>query len=197
MKLSVIMPVRNGEPWILKAIKSIPERPDIEIIVVDDDSEDGTLELVETYKKYTNQNILILHNDERLRMCGSINKALDVAQGEFVVQLDCDDYLNTENFNELLNLNRTEDLQFFCNRINNGDVWNPEKKKGICDHICLYKRSFVGDLRHEYAKFGSGWNFHQSLLKKPHTESYFNKICYYYNFPREGSNYDLGVKGLL
>lgn len=198
MLLSVITPVWNGESWILKALQSVPKRNDIEIIVVDDCSDDGTYEVVSLYKQYANQNIILLHNDLRLRPGGSINRGLDVAQGKFVVQLDSDDYLNTKNFNSMLELNRPEDLIFFPMQINDGSVWNPsDGLQTLCDHCCLYKRSLVGDTRHEKGNWATGFNFHHQILDKPHTEYYFNKIVYYYNYPREGSNLDLGKKGLL
>ena len=197
MKLSIIMPVRDGEKWVLNALQTIPERDDIETIVVDDCSTDGTYEVVSLFKRYSDRNIILLKNTERSYVGGSINHALDVAQGEYVVQLDSDDYLYTFEFNELLCEDHEEDLIFFCNQVNNGDIWSPEQTKGICDHVCFYKRSLIGETRHEDGKWGTGWNFHQTILNKPHTEYYSPRVVYHYNYPRENSNYDLGKRGLL
>jgi hypothetical protein len=61
----------------------------------------------------------------------------------------------------------------------------------------MYRRSIVGDTRHVDGKTGTGRKFHNDILSKPHTEYYFNKVVYYYNYPREGSNLDLAKKGLL
>ena len=197
MKLSIITPVRNGEAWVLKSLESVPDRPDIEHIVIDDNSTDGTYSMIKLYKHYSEKNILILKNDEQRYPGGTINRGLDIAQGEYILQLDSDDTLETENFIRLLDENHTEDLIFFLNRSNNGDIWNPEVNKGLCDHMCLYKRSLIGSTRHKAGKWGTGWEFHIEILAKPHTEYYSNLVVYNYNFPREGSNWDLGHRGLL
>lgn len=197
MKISVIVPVWNQEELVLRALNSVPVRNDIEIIVIDDNSTDGTYEEVEIYKGYSKQNIILLHSDTQLHPAGAMNWGIDVAQGEYITQLDSDDYLETNNFVELMEMRRTEDLIFFCNQSNNGEIWNPEKIGGICDHVCWYKRNFVGDTRMGKGKWGQGWAFHQSILAGNPSKFYYNKVVYHYNYPREGSVYDLGKRGLL
>ena len=196
MKLSVITPVRNGEEYILKALNSIPEG-DIEIIVVDDQSEDGTHEVVELFKKYSARNIILVKNKERKYCGGSLNVGLDIAQGDYVLQLDSDDYLYTDKFEQLLYENHSEDLIFFINRVNDGSLFDPSQTRGLCDHMCLYKRSLIGETRYGSGKWRMGWDFHNEILSKPHTEYFSPLVCYHYNYPRENSNYDLGMKGLL
>lgn len=53
IKLSVIIPVYNQEDLVLRAIKSIPNLDEIEIIVVDDCSVDNTLKNVEKFRGKT------------------------------------------------------------------------------------------------------------------------------------------------
>ncbi|HEY1263674.1 MAG TPA: glycosyltransferase, partial [Terriglobales bacterium] len=50
--LSVIIPTRNGEQFIAKALESIRQQGDheIEVVVIDDGSSDGTLQIVEQFK---------------------------------------------------------------------------------------------------------------------------------------------------
>lgn len=198
MILSIITPVWNQEKLILRALDSVPERSDIEIIVIDDNSDDKTYGVVDTYKHCNSNTIHLLHNEERCRPCGCINRGLDIAKGKYVVQLDSDDYFDV-NIKEFIDRLYThdEDIIFFNNQINNGDVWRPQMMSGLCDHICMYKRAFIGELRHKYAKWGTGWSFHQTLLERDHTEFYTDIVLYHYNYPRSNSNYDLGVKGLL
>ena len=52
-KVSLIIPVYNGEEFIEKALKSIPEREDIEVIIINDGSTDGTLEKCKEWGKLT------------------------------------------------------------------------------------------------------------------------------------------------
>ena len=191
------MPVRNGEEWVLKAIQSVPDREDVETIVIDDCSEDGTYDVVKLFKKYSGRNIILIKNDERKFCGGSLNVGIEHARGEYIVQLDCDDFFYTGELNFLLNEGRTEDLIFFRNDINDGTIFDPETNKGLCDHMCFYKKKLIGDTRYGSEKWRMGWPFHNEILAKVHTEYYSHRVVYHYNFPREGSNYDLGMKGLL
>ena len=196
MKLSILMPVRNGEKFILKALQSIPERDDIETIIIDDCSEDGTYEVVKLFSEYTDRKITLIKNQERKYCGGSLNVGIENAKGEYVLQLDSDDRLNTENLWALLDQNNKEDLIFFLNEINDGRIFSP-KNKEFCDHMCLYKRSLIGDTRYGNGTHGQGRKFHNEILAKPHTEFYSSMIVYYYNFPRQGSTLDLKTRGLL
>lgn len=197
MKLSVIMPVFNQEALVLKALSSIPCRDDVEIIVVDDCSTDGSWSELKLYQYYSDQKIVLLQNEKRLYCGGSVNVGLDHSKGEYITQIDSDDYVYPEAFNKLLNMGRKEDLIFFCNEINNGEIWNPEKEDGLCDHVCWYRKDIVGDIRMGSGKWAQGWDFHQKILNKNPTRFYFDEVVYHYNYPREDSNYDLGSKGLL
>ena len=49
IKFSFIIPTYNSKNDVLIAIKSIPNREDIEIIIVDDASTDNTIELINDY----------------------------------------------------------------------------------------------------------------------------------------------------
>lgn len=191
------MPVRNGEKYVLRALHSIPKTNEIETIVIDDCSEDSTYSLVKTYIKYADRNIRLYKNSKRGYPCTCINNGIELAHGDYIGQLDSDDYLLTDNFLRLLLMDRKEDIIFYHNEINDGTIWKPENQSGLCDHICWYKRSFIGDVRQGYQKWGAGLNFHKKLMGKNPTIYYHKEVVYHYNFPREGSTYDLGKKGLL
>ena len=196
MKLSCIMPARNAEKTILRAIRSIPNRSDVEIIVIDDCSEDGTYELVEMYKKYSSQNIRLYKNAARGYPCTCINNGIELAYGEYFTQVDSDDYVLTDEMNYLLNLDRHEDIIFFDNQIDNLDVWKADAP-GMCDHCCWYKKSFVGDIRQGFGTWGQGYDFHQKLLRKNPTTYYYQRVLYHYTYPQNGSTFDLGKRGLI
>ncbi|GAB4190982.1 MAG: glycosyltransferase [Coleofasciculaceae cyanobacterium] len=88
-KVSVIIPVYNGEKTILKTIQSVQEQTfsNFEIIVINDGSTDGTLEQVSTVQ------------DSRIKIFSYTNGGLSVARnrgishatGEFLTFLDADD----------------------------------------------------------------------------------------------------------
>lgn len=78
--LSVLIPVYNQEDLVIKAINSVPERDDIEIIVVDDASTDKT---VENLKKLSRPlTIVTVKTWQTTGFCR--NLALKCAKGEFI-----------------------------------------------------------------------------------------------------------------
>ena len=50
MKLSIIIPVYDEEPYIRRCLDSIELTDEVEVIVVDDESVDGSYEIELTYK---------------------------------------------------------------------------------------------------------------------------------------------------
>lgn len=88
--VSIIMPAYNAEKYIADAIKSVLEQtyPYFELIIVDDASQDRTVEIVSSF------------NDERIKLIrhktnqgpgGARNTALEVAKGKWMTILDADD----------------------------------------------------------------------------------------------------------
>ena len=61
VKVSVIVPVYNGEKFIESCIKNILNQTlkEIELILVNDGSEDRTLDICKKYEKYDSRVILI------------------------------------------------------------------------------------------------------------------------------------------
>ena len=62
-----------------------------EIIIVDDASKDYTKKILTKFKKF--KNIKILTNNKNLGLPKSINKAIKVSSGRYVVRVDSDDYI--------------------------------------------------------------------------------------------------------
>ena len=197
--LSIIIPVYNQEELVIRALKSIPNRDDIEVIVIDDASTDNTFKNIYNYIRDNHKEYIILQNDMNKKCAASLNIGLNEAKGKYILQLDSDDYLYTINMNAFMNrlYEYDEDLIFFNNQINDGSIYSPKINKCLCDHICIYKKELIGDTRWPELNCTAGWFFHQDILSKPHTERYVDDILYHYNYPREGSNYDLFIKGII
>ena len=89
--LSVLMPVYNGEAYIASALDSIAVQGDndIECIVVDGDSADGTLAVVKSYQDKLR--LQILHRERTTNWVMKTNHALSSARGEYVCFLHHDD----------------------------------------------------------------------------------------------------------
>lgn len=90
MKVSVIIPAYNAERWLPETLASVAaqEWPDLEVIVVDDGSTDGTAALVEKlYPQWT------LHRSENRGVSHARNLGTQLAAGDLINYLDADDLL--------------------------------------------------------------------------------------------------------
>ncbi|MBQ2831201.1 glycosyltransferase family 2 protein [Methanobrevibacter sp.] len=90
MKVSVILPVFNGEKFIAKAIESVLSQSlsDFELIVVNDGSTDATSDII---NGFSDSRIKVI-NQSNQGPGASRNNALKVVSGEYVMFLDSDDW---------------------------------------------------------------------------------------------------------
>jgi glycosyltransferase involved in cell wall biosynthesis len=91
--VSVMMTVYNGAPYLAEAIESVLSqtyRP-LELIVVDDGSDDGSSEIAQRYLPA----LRYVHHARR-GMGASRNRAVELATGEYLTYLDADDRLTPE-----------------------------------------------------------------------------------------------------
>lgn len=201
MKLSVIIPVWNQEQLVIRALDSIPRRKDIEVVVVDDASTDNTLKNVREYADTQKDlNIRIFHNEENRGLGYTKNVGYDKAEGEYVHQLDSDDYLYTDAYSNAIDQITGEDMVFINLVINDGTVFrlSEETKRGYCGGTTKFtRREFLGTHRCPEIRAKEDWYLNEELMAIPHTEKFTNLNAYHYNFPREGSLYDLLKKGLI
>ena len=82
---------------------------DYELILIDDDSEDKTLEIARTYER--DQRVKIITQTKRSGVSETRNIGLKICFREYVVFLDGDDYLDChhlENINETVNLYKSD-----------------------------------------------------------------------------------------
>ena len=92
-KISVIICTYNRAHYIVQAIESVLRQDftDLEIIIIDDASNDNTGEIV---KKYSNQDPRIKYflNEHNLGIAKNRNKGVRLARGQYIAMLDSDDY---------------------------------------------------------------------------------------------------------
>ncbi|MBI4402275.1 MAG: glycosyltransferase [Nitrospirae bacterium] len=88
--VSVVIPVFNGAPFVAKAVASVRAQSvkDVEILVVDDGSTDGTQAVLAGLQQ--SMGITWFQQDHG-GPARSRNKGIAAARGEFVALLDCDD----------------------------------------------------------------------------------------------------------
>jgi glycosyltransferase involved in cell wall biosynthesis len=109
-KISIIIPVYNTIRYLEKCIASITNQTyqNLEIIIVDDGSTDGSSELADRLKE-TDDRIKVIHQEN-----GGASKArnhgIKVATGEYLGFIDSDDFIAPEMYSHLMGLIEREKL---------------------------------------------------------------------------------------
>lgn len=98
IKVSMIVPVHNSEDYLFKCVSSLVEQTleDIEIILVDDCSEDSSRELMADYQSQFPEKIRCLYLQENIRQGGARNRGMDIAKGEYIAFVDSDDFIEPD-----------------------------------------------------------------------------------------------------
>lgn len=88
--VSVVIPVFNGAPFVAKAVASVraQEHGDVEILVVDDGSTDGTQEVL---KRLEQRDGIRWFQRSHGGPARSRNFGIEAARGHYIALLDCDD----------------------------------------------------------------------------------------------------------
>ena len=102
-KVSVLMPVYNGEKYISQAINSVLSQSftDFELIVIDDGSTDKSAEIVGSY---SDKRIRYVANQTNLGLAGARNRAIEISDGDYLAWLDCDDISLPERLRKQVSL---------------------------------------------------------------------------------------------
>ncbi|MHA6531277.1 glycosyltransferase family 2 protein [Paenibacillus sp. BAC0078] len=89
-KISVLMPVYNVAPYIEEAICSILTQTykDFELLIIDDGSTDGTLNII---RKFGDSRIKVIEHSTNLGLIETLNQGIDLCTGEYIARMDGDD----------------------------------------------------------------------------------------------------------
>ena len=90
-RFSIIIPVYNVEKYILKCLDSVMNQTfkDYEVIVVNDGTQDKSMELIENYN-------VIKINQENKGLSEARNAGVKKAKGDYIIFLDSDDFIDKD-----------------------------------------------------------------------------------------------------
>ena len=96
IKLSVIIPVRNGEEYISESIDSLISQTykGFEIIIINDGSTDSTLSILNSYQLSN----LKVFSTSGVGLVQALNLGISKSNGEFIARLDSDDICFPDRF---------------------------------------------------------------------------------------------------
>ena len=102
-RISIIVPVYNASKYLRECLDSLVNQTarEIEIIAVDDNSTDNSLEILEEYQSRYPKIIRVIHNEKNLGAAASRNKAMKLATGEYIGFVDSDDRVSDNMYQSM------------------------------------------------------------------------------------------------
>lgn len=167
LRYSIIIPHYNTPELLLRCLKSIPERMDIQVIVVDDNSPDAD-GYRQKYPDLFRKNVQIVLTNEGKGAGYARNIGLQYANGKWVLFADADDFY-VNDFTKLLDKNydsdadivyfnvksvMSDDISKFANRNNAKDKLFEDYAKTRDSSLfrCHYCEPWGKMVRHELIK---------------------------------------------
>ena len=173
-KISVIIPVYNGEKHLVKCLESIKAQTfhDFECVLVNDCSKDNSVKICNKYSENDNR-IKLINNKKNIGSSLSRKKGLDNSCGEYIIFVDADDYLEADMLERLFSKAVSLDLDMvYC------DYYHHNKTgETIYVKTSLYN-DFVMDVKHSIFGFGINGHLWNKLIKR--------KIYEKIDFPKDG-----------
>ena len=147
--VSVIMPIYNAEKYLAETLNSIFDQDyeNIEIVLVDDCSKDGSAKIISEYQK--NHPEIIYYLQEKNMGAGAArNKALELAQGQYVAFLDSDDIWLPQKISKQIQLMQETKSPFSYAAIemmdeNSQTIKGKRNIKETCDYRYLLHNTII------------------------------------------------------
>lgn len=165
IKISIIIPVYNAEQYLEQCLESVINQSlkEIEIICVNDGSIDNSLRILEEYSRKDNRIIII--NQENGGASKARNSALQIAKGEYCLNIDSDDWINEEYFKSLYDKAKSKNLDILISDINFIELNNKsiyQKDLKILDTDLISGKKYIQIFLRENF-YGYTWN---KLIKR-------------------------------
>ncbi len=153
-KVSIIITSYNHAKWLKQCVDSALSQTfqDREVILIDDNSTDETPMILNEYKN----KIEIIRNNPNMGTYPSLNKAIKIAQGEYIAILNSDDYWHPNKIEKQITLMQEDPNMTFCHTFGEfvDDVGNgiqgepmgfpfPQTPTGDCFHIFVANNTAI------------------------------------------------------
>jgi glycosyltransferase involved in cell wall biosynthesis len=180
VEISIITPVFNGLAYIEACLKNVigQKCPEIEHLIMDGASTDGTVELVQKWAAEYPHIRLVSEKDAG--QSDAMNKGIGLARGPIIGFLNVDDYYEPQVLNRVAELFRTLPVpSFVCGNLN---IWNPD---GSFRHFNRPNRLSLPELvsnRFEWPYNPTCYFYHKSIHQKTGLYNTENHFCMDYEF---------------
>lgn len=197
--LSIVIPVYNNKEWLSKCFDSILSQTykDYEVLIVDDCSTDGGIDVIREYEKKFNdtcKGCRVFINKTRRGNGGSRNVGIAEAQGEYTMAIDCDDWLERPTvLEEIVSKLNGEDIMFLGYRAYKGesDYFDVAPKyesmeEAIKGHLCalwtrVVKTDLLKEVLHKEGTLFEDQGHHYRLCMKAKSFTCLGKVTHVWN----------------
>ena len=170
--VSVIVPVFNEEKTISEVLKSLSDISIInQIVVVDDNSTDGTVEII---KQNFINDVFLIENNNNVGKGATIRQALKVVDSEFCCIQDADLELNPKYIIDYFNLINSMNLDVvFGSRFKNLKIDGYPLKLSFANKLYTFLINFLTN--HNFQDVNCGHKFFKTEILKnlDFTENHF------------------------
>ena len=197
--VSIIVPIYNTEEFLDRCLQSIVSQTykNIEIILVDDGSTDCSLGICKEYASKDNRVKLL--SQPNGGASAARNNGLGNAQGDYVMFVDSDDWIELDMVQNLLDAIKAKETDMVVTQVPldnvipnsktlgkmealpillNGTWWSPYGK--------LFDRSIISGIRFPKATISEDYVFMMHTILKCE-QIYYDCRCFYHRETREGS----------
>ncbi|MBE5921848.1 MAG: glycosyltransferase family 2 protein [Lachnospiraceae bacterium] len=132
IKVSVVIPIYNAEKYLKKCLDSVNNQTlkDIEIILIDDGSTDGSAIIC---KEYLSDSRITYYHKENEGLAAARSDGMARAHGEYIGFVDSDDWLELDAYEKMYSAAKSNNADIvFCNCVENedGHRFTPEMRSG-------------------------------------------------------------------
>ena len=143
LKLSIIIPVYNGEKHLEECVKSLMDQTlnECEFIFVNDGSQDKSVELIQKHQKEDSRIILI--NQKNSGVSVARNTGIETAKGKYIGFVDSDDFVAIDMFEVLYNKAENNKADVVVANYYLGRDGKYVKKRTIFEYDYLYDNLLI------------------------------------------------------
>lgn len=114
--VSVIVPVYNGEKYLRECIESALNQTylDVQLVLVDDKSPDHSIEIEREYAQAYPNRVKLIELEENKGIGNACNTAIREADGEYLIFMGDDDWLDLDLCEKVMEKAKEEDCDLVC-----------------------------------------------------------------------------------
>lgn len=150
-KISIIIPTYNSSRFIISTLESVKIQTyrNFEVIIIDDCSNDNTIDLIEKFIfENPNLDIKFIKKEQNTGVAVSRNIGIDESKGKYIAFLDSDDLWEMDKLEKQINFSKSNGYSFIYNAIDiineNGEIIKKKRKIiKIVSYKTLLKQTII------------------------------------------------------